>query len=85
VRICGRLRAAHMHHRRNRSQGGQWQPSNIMHICAADHDWIGGNIAAALRNGWTIQGTTSVPSETPVRRREELVLLDDQGDWTVAA
>jgi hypothetical protein len=54
--ICGQKRAAEMHHRRNRSQAGQWEPSNILHICLEDHVWIGGNIAAALRNGWTIQG-----------------------------
>jgi hypothetical protein len=79
--ICGQKRAAQMHHRRNRSQSGQWQPSNILHICLEDHVWIGANIAAAVRNGWSIQGTTTTPSETPVRRRNELVRLLDDGSF----
>ena len=54
-------------------------PSNILHICLEDHDWIGKNIAAALRNGWTIQGTQAIPSQTAVLRRGERVFLYDDG------
>jgi hypothetical protein len=82
--ICGALRASEQHHRRNRSQGGRWQPSNILDLCRQDHGWVTEHPAAALRNGWTIQGTVSVPSETPVRRRGELCLLDDLGGVMVA-
>jgi hypothetical protein len=79
--ICGALRASEQHHRRNRSQGGQWQPSNILDLCSADHKFITEHPAMAVRNGWSIQGTTSVPSETPCRRRNELVLLQDDGSF----
>lgn len=77
--ICGKKRAAQMHHRRNRSQSGKWEAANILHICLDDHVWIGLNIAAAERNGWTIQGTQAIPAKTPVRRRGERVFLYDDG------
>jgi hypothetical protein len=82
--ICGALRASEQHHRRNRSQGGQWQPSNILDLCSQDHKFITEHPEMAVRNGWSIQGTVAVPSETPCRRRNELVLLDDAGDWEAA-
>jgi hypothetical protein len=76
--LCPKL-AVRMRHRR-KIQGAQWTPSNILHICAEDDDWIEKNIAAASRNGWTIQDLRAVPSMTPVRRRGELALLSDCGD-----
>jgi hypothetical protein len=51
-----------------------------MHICLEDHDWIGKHIAAAVRNGWSIQGTQQMPDEVPVRYRGSLVFLVDSGD-----
>jgi hypothetical protein len=45
---------------------------------------IFGELPGPVRNGWSIQGTVAVPSETPCRRRNELVLLDDAGDWEAA-
>jgi hypothetical protein len=83
--ICGALRASEQHHRRNRSQGGQWQPSNILDLCSADHKFITEHPAMAVRNGWSIQGTVAVPSNSPVRYRGEVVLLDDFGDVREAA
>lgn len=76
--MCPR-RAAQMHHRRNRSQGGQWTPSTILHLCVECHDWIGKNIATAVRNGWSIQGSMLQPSEVPVLLKGELVYLADDG------
>jgi hypothetical protein len=76
--LCPHL-AVQCHHRRNRSQGGQWCPSNILHICVADHIWIGANIAAAVRNGWSIQGRMLAPYEVPVLLKGELVCLRDDG------
>ena len=30
--ICGEI-ATNMHHRKKRSQGGQWSPANVLHLC----------------------------------------------------
>ena len=76
--LCPR-RAAQMHHRRNRSQSGKWTPSNILHLCVEDHVWIGANIAAAVRNGWSIQGRMLEPFEVPVLLKGEKVWLSDDG------
>lgn len=76
--MCPR-RAAQMHHRRNRSQSGKWEPSNILHLCVECHDWIGKNIATAVRNGWSIQGRMLQPHEVPVLLKGELVYLADSG------
>jgi hypothetical protein len=73
-----------MHHRRNRSQGGQWNPANILHLCVACHTTITEHPALAVRNGWSIQGTTSVPSEAPVRYRGDVVRLSDDGGLEAA-
>jgi hypothetical protein len=80
--IC-RLPANNAHHRRNQSQSGEHTLSNLMMLCGSGvtgcHGAITGNPAMAVRNGWTIQGTEAIPSETAVRRRGELVLLLDDG------
>ena len=34
---CKRRRATEMHHRKNRSQGGEWNPANILHLCNECH------------------------------------------------
>lgn len=83
--ICSR-RAQQMHHRRNRSQSGKWTPANILHICVEDHVWIGANVAAAVRNGWSIQGTQEEPWQVSVMYRGCRVNLYDDGsvmpsDW----
>lgn len=85
--LCGHP-AVQQHHRRNRSQGGEWAPSNILHLCVRCHELIGRNIKTALVLGHTIQGTKAVPAlesvwlytATDVRERLE-VWLDDQGNY----
>jgi ribosomal protein L27 len=88
--ICGKLRGSNAHHRRNQSQGGRHTLANLMWICGSGttgcHGWIGGNIAAAKRMGWTIQGTEFQPDEVAVWRRDEKVFLLEDGtvmplDW----
>jgi hypothetical protein len=78
--ICGHL-GVQMHHRRNRSQGGRWVPSNIIHVCVECHAEIGAEPAWAVGSGYTVHGTVTVPSETPVRLwwTYEPALLGDDG------
>lgn len=83
--ICGKVRGNSSHHRRNQSQGGRHILSNLMWLCGDGttgcHGWVTENPAMAERNGWTIQGTQVQPWESPCRRRDESVLLDNEGGW----
>lgn len=72
--------AAEWHHRKNRSQGGEWLPSNGLHLCVVCHQWVTDHPAGARLMGW------SVPSHRDsgliaVRRRHDWVLLDDEGGF----
>lgn len=74
--FCGE-RAAEMHHRIARSQGGSWSPANILHLCSPCHRyytehpkvayWLG---VSVRRNG----NPAHIPVKTP---RGELLLSDD--------
>ncbi len=76
--ICYLAEAIHMHHRKNRSQGGTWTAENIMHVCLECHNRVGAHPAESYRCGWSVRSGHD-PLTTPVLRRREWVLLDDQG------
>jgi hypothetical protein len=63
--MCGRAEATDMHHRKNRSQGGQWSPDNLLHLCHADHMSVTVSPALARSRGWSVRSTDD-PASVPV-------------------
>lgn len=78
---CGDFRASEWHHRRNRSQAGQWQPANGLHLCSPCHQWITAHPAESYEQGWLVPSWAE-PEETSVLHRGRLVYLDDHGNIT---
>lgn len=90
---CGSTGPLSMHHRRKRSQGGGWEPSNIVILCGNGtmgcHGWVETNPTAANAEGWSLVGRDPDGSKVPIRHWRigwARVLLDDQGclipiDW----
>ncbi len=58
-------RGEEIHHRKNRSQGGTWCPSNLIHLCAAHHQHTTTHPAAARQQGWAVLSTDD-PARTAV-------------------
>lgn len=52
--LCGRVRATDAHHRVNRSQGGRWDITNLLHLCHEDHMRVTVNPALAKSRGWSV-------------------------------
>lgn len=79
---CGQRAATERHHRKNRSQGGTWTPSNILLICHQCHQWTTEHPTSAADMGWSVK-SHQTPSRVPVKvwYAEDLVLLDDEGGW----
>lgn len=78
-----------MHHRRKRSQGGQWVPSNMLHLCGDGvtgcHGYIEANPATARRYRlWLFAGMepASTPCRITWRGYRGWYLLDDEGSLT---
>lgn len=81
VRVLGACtgRAGEWQHRKNRSQGGTWAPSNGLHSCPACHRWIHANPRDAAAHGWTVSRDDD-PAAVPVEYPDwGPVLLDDDG------
>lgn len=83
---CGIMRAASVHHRRKRSQGGPWSPSNCVHVCGDGtrgcHGWVEANPNDAAEVGLHIRAG-EVPAEVPlISGYHGAVLLDDEGGIT---
>lgn len=84
VRIPGVClgRATNWHHRRNKSQGGLWLPSNGLHLCGSGttgcHGWITHEPSKSYELGWSIRGHQP-PADVEVLYRGQLVRLDDAG------
>lgn len=57
--------ATEQHHRRNRSQGGSWKPSNLLHLCHVHHSHVTTNPQAAREQGWAVASHQD-PAHTPV-------------------
>lgn len=83
--ICIANPGEQMHHRRNRSQGGRWEPQNIIHLCAHCHHHVTVNPKYSTQMGWTIQGTVdgNAPETVPVWIRGRRCLLEDDGTVVV--
>ena len=74
-----------MHHRKNRSQSGQWTPANIINLCVDDHHLVTVNPRSSGDAGYTVWSYEN-PSEKPValwhNGARHRVLLDDEGGVT---
>jgi hypothetical protein len=79
--ICGAARGLQMHHRRNRSQRGRWEPQNILHLCVECHHSVTVHPKWATEMGWSIQGRVDgdSPETVPVLIRGQRCLLEDDG------
>jgi hypothetical protein len=77
---------AQWHHRKRRSQGGLWTPSNGLHICLSCHDYVtntDGNYDACLAAGWVVQQHDDPAAVAAlihtITLGHGLILLDDEG------
>lgn len=67
---CGRARAASVHHRKPRSQGGPWCPSNLLALCGDGtrgcHGWAEHHPNDARICGWRVDSHDD-PTAVPAR------------------
>ena len=63
-----------MHHRKNRSQGGGWCPSNIVALCPGCHKWVTEHPKAAGGEGFHVPGWQDT---------QEIPILKDRRVWTI--
>ena len=79
---CDRRLAAEWHHRKNRSQGGRWCPSNGLDLCGPCHRFVTAFRTVAFRHGWAVEEGLD-PRRVPVwLARRGLCLLSPAGDVT---
>lgn len=79
--VCWIAPGTDTHHRRNRSQGGKWEPENLMLLCHSHHMWITVNPKRAREQGWTVPSYAD-PATTPVWvAGRELVFLTPDGNY----
>jgi hypothetical protein len=79
---CRRAAATDWSHRKPRSQGGPWCPSNGLHLCRDCHAWIHHNPIEAYSVGWGLRSTTD-PATTPALLAVHgWVLLTTDGNFT---
>jgi hypothetical protein len=78
---CGGIGKSY-HHRKKRSQGGEWSADNVVFLCghgtAGCHGWIEHNANKAEEEGWHVRPWQD-PEDIPIkyRRTEWLSLLPD--------
>jgi hypothetical protein len=77
--ICGHS-GMQMHHRKNRSQGGLWEPSNILHVCVACHGFVTEHPAAAYCEGWSVRSYEDPASVSLSMYGGHRWLLRDNGE-----
>lgn len=74
-------RAESMHHRKNRSQGGTWAPSNLLHTCGDGtrgcHGWITEHPEPARGPGWAVLSGWDPAAVAVLYRGELRFLLED--------
>jgi hypothetical protein len=78
-----------VHHRKNRSQGGSWAVSNLLHTCGDGvrgcHGWITEHPAFSYARGWAVRRALD-PAEVPVRYRDgQVYLLANDGGMSLYA
>lgn len=82
---CGERRANTVHHRKNRSQGGTWDPSNLLHLCGDGVRGCHGVVTNTRREyygaGWCVRRDND-PADLAVFYRNRWVFLDDTGGVT---
>lgn len=75
-------RADNAHHRKNASQGGTDDLSNLLLLCGSGttgcHGWITEHPGEAKRNGWSTW-RSDTPADVPLLYRGTWVRLDDHG------
>ena len=71
--------ATEVHHRMNRSQGGTWNPANLLHLCSAHHRWITTSPRGAALKGWALPRGSDPAIEPAFMARWGFVLLTSQG------
>ena len=72
---CGQQRGTEAHHRKNRSQGGTWEPTNILLLCHGCHAWITTHPALATDAGWAVSRNCE-PHLVPVKIAGQWTLLN---------
>lgn len=55
----------HVHHRKLRSQGGTWDPVNLLHLCTRCHQLVHANPRAGHQLGYLVPGHVD-PERVPV-------------------
>lgn len=63
--VCQREPATDAHHRQNRSQGGRWEITNLLHLCRREHQHITVSPAVSYERGWSVRSTDD-PAAVPV-------------------
>ena len=83
VGVC-QGRGTNWHHRKNRSQGGLWRPSNGLHLCGSGttgcHGWISHEPEKSFRKGWAVRSRFD-PRDVAVCIGGRYVFLTDAGDY----
>lgn len=74
---CGNC-GVQMHHRKNRSQGGEWNPANILLLCVKCHTWVGSYPLAAKEVGLHVMPNDD-PQTVPIRTGNVPFLLLEDG------
>jgi|LakMenEpi03Aug12_release.lakeMendotaPanAssembly.Ray.scaffolds.fasta_scaffold36601_5 5-methylcytosine-specific restriction endonuclease McrA len=84
--FCGKRSLDEMHHRKYRSQGGAWCPSNIIGLCWQCHKQATLYPQWAYKLGLSVAGSDE-PGEVPVAvwYNEQVVFLDLHGGYRTAS
>jgi|SRR6516164_2209433 len=79
---CGRYGGLTLHHRRKKSQGGQFTPANCVMLCGSgttgDHGWVEGNPNDAEWEGFHVRPWRD-PAAAAVKYRGRWVFLTEDG------
>lgn len=81
--VCGLAWPTNSHHRKNRSQGGGDELSNLLAVCGSGttecHGYITEHPGESYLKGWSVRQSQD-PAEVPVLYRGIYVLLDNLGN-----
>jgi hypothetical protein len=83
--VCAVAYATNFHHRKNRSQGGLWCPSNGLDLCGSGstgcHGFITSHPKLSYEYGYSVRSGRD-PARSPVRlARRGWTLLDSTGSY----